>query len=185
MFGRYRHSFELFDQDSENEYLYPRPPAMRRGPIQNFALLLLALTISITLNLLQAFDYDPLFGSKNAIFHECRSQYGGACILHNVSRHTLLTKDQTANLRQNEVRVEWLQQSEYTNPDAYERDRIWDKINYDSGIVAVPKQWAEQKGLALGVDLPWNTSKSMYFINAFHSLHCVVFAHPKSSLTIR
>jgi hypothetical protein len=83
-------------------------------------------------------------------------------------------ENKIAGLKENEVQVKWLQSSAYTNPIAHERDRMWDAINYDSGIVAVPKPWARQKGLTLGVDFPWDTSKTLCFVNAFHSLHYVV-----------
>ncbi|TVY16640.1 Phenylalanine aminomutase (L-beta-phenylalanine forming) [Lachnellula arida] len=151
-----KYRFEpLVDDGSDNGPLYPSPPV---GPKTSVKVLLLAvLATSIAFNVLQIlFGVQPLNMARFANA-ECRSQY--------------------VNLQEKEVEVKWLQQSKYTNPNAFERDREWDRINYDTGIVAVPKPWALQKGLALGVDFPWDTSKSVYFVNAFHSLHCLKYIY--------
>ena len=40
-------------------------------------------------------------------------------------------------------------------------------------MVAVSKDWAEGLGLPSSVSWPWDHSKGIYFMNAFHTLHCV------------
>ncbi|KAI9646298.1 hypothetical protein NHQ30_005739 [Ciborinia camelliae] len=82
-------------------------------------------------------------------------------------------RSEFADLRDKEVLVEWLQDSVYSSPNATERDQYWDAINHDSGIVAVPKSWASEKGLPMGSTFPWDADKTIYFVNAYHGLHCV------------
>lgn len=72
------------------------------------------------------------------------------------------------------MKVYWNQSGAYTDPDDDVRDHLWDQIDIDSGIVAVPKIWAKEKGLPEGTTFPWDTDKSLYFVNAYHSLHCLV-----------
>lgn len=73
-----------------------------------------------------------------------------------------------------EISVKWLQSTVYTSHNTSKRDHMWDAINHDSDIVAVSKTWALEKGLELGADFPWDESKTIYLVNAFHSLHCIV-----------
>jgi hypothetical protein len=70
--------------------------------------------------------------------------------------------------------VSWDQSSEYTDHDENIRDHLWDRIDIDSGLVAVNKSWAKEMGLPEGTTFPWNTDKALYFVNAYHSLHCLV-----------
>jgi len=78
-----------------------------------------------------------------------------------------------ANLQDDELLLQWYQQSPYTDENVTARDHEWDKINHDNGLVAVDKEWATSKGLALGSAWPWDTSKTIYFVNAYHNLHCL------------
>ncbi|KAI1778522.1 hypothetical protein F4818DRAFT_438682 [Hypoxylon cercidicola] len=78
-----------------------------------------------------------------------------------------------AGLAEGDLNVFWNQSSAYTDPDDDVRDHLWDRLDIDSGLVAVPKSWAKEKGLPEGTTFPWNTDKSLYFVNAFHSMHCI------------
>lgn len=64
--------------------------------------------------------------------------------------------------------------SPFLSPNTTRRDREWDRVNYDSGIVAVPKAWAAEKGLPMGSTFPWDASKTLYLLNSYHQLHCLV-----------
>jgi hypothetical protein len=64
--------------------------------------------------------------------------------------------------------------SEYSTDNATYRDILWDPVGEASGTVAVPKTWAAEKGLPPGRKVPWDDSKTLYAINAYHSLHCIV-----------
>ncbi|KAH8663034.1 hypothetical protein BGZ60DRAFT_541534, partial [Tricladium varicosporioides] len=78
-----------------------------------------------------------------------------------------------AGLKENEIQILWEQHGEYANPNDTERNHLWDKISYDSGIVAVPKTWAAERGLPIGNTFPWDTEKALYLVNAHHGLHCL------------
>ncbi|KAI1767160.1 hypothetical protein GGR53DRAFT_145534 [Hypoxylon sp. FL1150] len=78
-----------------------------------------------------------------------------------------------AELLEGNVKVYWNQSGAYTDPDDGVRDHLWDRIDIDSGIVAVSKTWAKEKGLPEGTTFPWDTDKSLYFVNAYHNLHCL------------
>jgi hypothetical protein len=73
-----------------------------------------------------------------------------------------------------ELKVKWTQPSVLTSDNETERDHAWDSISYDNGIVAVPKEWAGEKGLPIGSTFPWDTSKAIYLVNGYHNLHCLV-----------
>lgn len=50
----------------------------------------------------------------------------------------------------------------------------WNSLSIDDGIVAIDNDWAEERNLGKGQPFPWDDSKSLYLITAFHSLHCAV-----------
>ncbi|KAI1084208.1 hypothetical protein F5B20DRAFT_576348 [Whalleya microplaca] len=116
--------------------------------------LILLIILSITLNILQfsVFTLSVSPNTKNDNW-TLRSKYAG--------------------LKEGDVEVFWNQSSGYTDTDDDVRDHLWDRLDIDSGIVAVPKLWAKEKGLSEGTTFPWDTDKSLYFVNAYHSLHCL------------
>ena len=70
--------------------------------------------------------------------------------------------------------IEWSQHSIYTTGNQTEQDKAWDAISIDAGVVAVDKSWALENGLPLGFDFPWDRNRSVYLVNAYHNLHCLV-----------
>lgn len=87
----------------------------------------------------------------------------------------------SAGLKDGEIQVFWNQSSDYIDHDDDVRDHLWDRIDIDSGIVAVPKSWAKEKGLPAGTTFPWDNDKALYFVNAYHSIHCLVSGTERSS----
>ena len=53
-------------------------------------------------------------------------------------------------------------------------DELWEAIEIDPGIVAIPLDWAEEHNIAETQPFPWDSSKGLYVINAFHNIHCLV-----------
>jgi len=107
------------------------------------------LTFSVMVNIFQATSYS---------FHQTkRDEY----------------RSHFVGLKQNELQVKWDQQSVYSSANTTERDHVWDRVNHDIGVVAVPKKWAQEKGLPLGSTWPWNPDKAIYLVNAYHQLHCL------------
>lgn len=61
-------------------------------------------------------------------------------------------------------------------------DPMWDSPEYDwyLGWVALQNDVAKSKGLPTAMHWPWDSSRSIYILHGFHSLHCVV-SHSRSS----
>lgn len=55
-------------------------------------------------------------------------------------------------------------------------DQAWESINFDAGMVAIGDDEAESLGLPMSQRFPWDESKGIYLINAYHNLHCLVGA---------
>jgi hypothetical protein len=55
-----------------------------------------------------------------------------------------------------------------------EEDELWEKTIYDAGNIALDDEYAKAMGLPRSQRFPWDTSKGIYLINAYHNLHCVV-----------
>ena len=53
-------------------------------------------------------------------------------------------------------------------------DELWATIRTEQGMVALSKDFTDSKGLPRGVTFPWDETKSVYFLQAYHTLHCLV-----------
>ncbi|CAG8958212.1 hypothetical protein HYFRA_00000565 [Hymenoscyphus fraxineus] len=54
-----------------------------------------------------------------------------------------------------------------------EQEKLWDETNYDKGNIALDDDYAKAMGLPRAQRFPWDQSKGIYLINAYHNLHCV------------
>ncbi|KAI1656809.1 hypothetical protein F4813DRAFT_112011 [Daldinia decipiens] len=140
-------------QGLENQHPTNTAKVTKRSNRFNLVLIIL-IALSLSLNILQISLYKVLLS------HNARCESG-----------TWRTK--YAGLKEGEIDVFWNQKGAYTDPDDDVRDRLWDSLDFDPGVVAVPKLWAVEKGLDEGATFPWDSSKSLYFVNAYHSLHCI------------
>lgn len=69
----------------------------------------------------------------------------------------------------------WGQKNE-TEADAY-----WEELDASPVIVALRYEEAASKyGLPKSVQFPWDNEKGLYYIKAFHHIHCLVSFHPKA-----
>lgn len=67
--------------------------------------------------------------------------------------------------------------SDYSSADASGMEQVgrnWNAIHASHGIVAVDHQWAAEHGLPLADSLQRDSSKGVYTLEAYHSLHCLV-----------
>lgn len=80
-----------------------------------------------------------------------------------------------AGLKRN-VPVPWSVYGPYDNrSDPEATDKEWEKIsNIRLGVIALPDSYVEEKGLHKAQRFPWDESKGVYLINAYHNLHCLV-----------
>lgn len=56
------------------------------------------------------------------------------------------------------------------------QDEMWDSIDTSPLVVALDDEWATEHQLPLSVfRFPWDSeAKGIYFLKAFHGLHCLV-----------
>ncbi|ERF70771.1 hypothetical protein EPUS_09484 [Endocarpon pusillum Z07020] len=52
-------------------------------------------------------------------------------------------------------------------------DAAWEALQPTHGIVAVDSQWADERQLLPSMELPGDTSKRVYILEAYHMLHCL------------
>ncbi|KAI9654793.1 MAG: hypothetical protein M1821_005787 [Bathelium mastoideum] len=52
-------------------------------------------------------------------------------------------------------------------------DALWDALNTRPVAVAIDQTWAKQHNLPITDPWPWDDEKGLYYIKAFHNLHCV------------
>ena len=54
-------------------------------------------------------------------------------------------------------------------------DERWEAIDINAGIVAISDEWATEHNLPPTQRFPWDSSKGVYTLSAFHTLHCLVY----------
>ena len=86
----------------------------------------------------------------------------------------MLIKDLVGLSRDPAVRFPWSTGygPEITNHSL--ADERWEALNINSGIVAIPDGWATKNNLPPTQRFPWDTTKGVYTVSAFHTLHCLV-----------
>lgn len=82
----------------------------------------------------------------------------------------LITK---ANLERN-VPVAFEESTPYTDYNETLAKKLWDEINIDVGMVALPEEFAVANKLPVAQRFPWDSSRGIYLLNGHHNLHCIV-----------
>ena len=59
--------------------------------------------------------------------------------------------------------------------------QLWEETALDNGVVALDDAYTESMGLPLGQRFPWDRKKSIYVVNGYHNLHCLVRLNSSSS----
>jgi len=78
-----------------------------------------------------------------------------------------------ANLERN-APVPFAKDTPYTNPNETLANKLWDDINIDVGMVALPEEFVAAHGLPIAQRFPRDRSKGIYLLNGHHNLHCIV-----------
>ncbi|KAF6224524.1 hypothetical protein HO133_011101 [Letharia lupina] len=55
-----------------------------------------------------------------------------------------------------------------------ERDALWGALDISPGTIALSDEFAAQNGLPRSQRFPWDQSKGIYIIGAFHQMHCLI-----------
>jgi hypothetical protein len=53
-------------------------------------------------------------------------------------------------------------------------DEFWESLDSSPVIVALDHEYSDSHGLARSVPFPWDETKGVYHIKAFHQVHCLV-----------
>jgi len=61
----------------------------------------------------------------------------------------------------------------YTDQNDTFRDELWQAINIDDGMIALPDDFVRDTGLPVSQRFPWDESKGIYLLHGHHNLHCV------------
>jgi hypothetical protein len=64
--------------------------------------------------------------------------------------------------------------TEYSDKNFTETDALWDDINPAHGFISVDRSWAKSQYWPETMPMPKDSSKSVYLLEAYHLLHCVV-----------
>ncbi|KAH8649692.1 hypothetical protein BGZ60DRAFT_534568 [Tricladium varicosporioides] len=61
----------------------------------------------------------------------------------------------------------------YNTPNHTLSTQSWSTLNYDAGSIALSNTYVKTMGLPLGQPFPWDETKTLYFLGAHHSIHCL------------
>ncbi|KAI1079500.1 hypothetical protein F5B20DRAFT_166791 [Whalleya microplaca] len=81
-----------------------------------------------------------------------------------------------ANLQRNREEP-YVRVTQYSSDNETLQEELWRDINIDYGVVALSDEWAAQHGLRTAQRFPWDQSKGIYILHAFHNLHCLKIIH--------
>ncbi|KAI9648978.1 hypothetical protein NHQ30_001544 [Ciborinia camelliae] len=109
----------------------------------------------------------------------------GVNILTGMQYVLYTTKDVSANLQHSTpfAHLEWNILRTFDHHNAYDssnessRNDAWASINYDRGSIALTDEYADSLGLPRAQRFPWDEDKGLFFLNAHHSLHCLVILY--------
>lgn len=65
----------------------------------------------------------------------------------------------------------------YSSSNQSLQDELWNSINVDHGVVALPDSWVAEHGLRTAQRFPWDQTKGVYLLHGFHDLHCLKVIH--------
>lgn len=65
--------------------------------------------------------------------------------------------------------------SEWLGPNQTHAGELWDNLDVSPLVIAVTDKWAVQRNLDVSESrFPWDDEKGLYYLKAFHHLHCLV-----------
>ena len=64
--------------------------------------------------------------------------------------------------------------SPYSSENLTLAQEHWDAVNFDAGMIYISEDMVDSLGLPNAQPFPWDESKSIYLLNGYHNLHCLV-----------
>ncbi len=92
-------------------------------------------------------------------------------------RLSALTTAPASLARDQSIEYAWWTPYSSVNGSDAEAHRLWEAIDIDTGVLAIPDAWARDHDLPLAVRFPWDDTKGLYLVAAYHNLHCLVRRH--------
>ncbi|TVY82084.1 Phenylalanine aminomutase (L-beta-phenylalanine forming) [Lachnellula suecica] len=77
-----------------------------------------------------------------------------------------------ASLQRN-VPISFHQDPIFTSKDRTIANAAWETVNLDHGVVAMPDEYTQSRGIMKAQRFPWDASKVIYLLNSHHNLHCL------------
>ena len=53
-------------------------------------------------------------------------------------------------------------------------DQLWESIDTSPVMVSLSQEYIEKHDLPPSIPFPWDESRGLYFLKAYHMLHCLV-----------
>lgn len=163
------------DHSDSQESLLSDPDleASRRQQILKRTILSLSILLTVSLlfngiHIYQSFQLEKLLCPPTA-FGE---RFSYPC------RIPLLTWWRTLAGLVREVPIPFHYDHVYSNRNRTISDPVWNALVPETGVVALSHEYARSKGLFPAQNWPWDPSKGIYNINAFHNIHCLVSSDP-------
>ena len=144
-----------------------KPYSNSRTVWRDIAISLLLITnIVLGALLIRSIGAFPSEVAVNACKFACRSPVGGVYLIVLVGLDVSFSKQ-----------LEWKGWAAYHSKNETEFPEVeaaWNSINDEHGVVALDRVWAEQQGLPASMVLPSQPNKAIYYLEAYHQLHCAV-----------
>ncbi|KAF2203995.1 hypothetical protein GQ43DRAFT_365551, partial [Delitschia confertaspora ATCC 74209] len=67
----------------------------------------------------------------------------------------------------------YMQSTEYTDSNRTISDAAWEAIDTTPNMISLDKEYSRKHNLADSVPFPWDQSKGLYVVKAFHQIHCL------------
>ena len=152
-----KQEYQLLHQ-CENSQL-SNPLSVKYKRLQVFLLVLATVfIISLSVNALQLLQSNLLTSPPHC-----------AANASDVSRYTRNARTVPSSFYQDDV---------YTSHNRTIANAAWDGVKIDLGLVALSDAFVEEHALLPSQRFPWDASKGIYVINAYHNLHCLVSGNP-------
>jgi len=90
--------------------------------------------------------------------------------------HKIFTNSTFVAQLRREVTVPFTFSTKYgvENENSTNLDELWEAIDIDTGVLAIPDEWAIAHSIPLAQRFPWDETKGLYLTTAHHNLHCLV-----------
>jgi hypothetical protein len=141
------------------------------GPSRNFTpYLAVALLLSLILNCVLLVAYYLARGQM----HLCPSEYSKLSIFNSRISQGLQV---LAGLGLTTKATYW-QSTAYTDENRTISDAVWEAIDTSPNTISLDKDYTRKHNLADSIPFPWDQSKGLYIVKAFHHMHCLVHSKP-------